>query len=376
MNPDPINYLRGVLSRAAELGVSDIHLSVLAPVYFRRYGALEAVSGEDPLTRDQVDAVVAALLSDSQRQTFEETKSVDLAFQLEDPPGRYRINVFYERGRPALSVRRLDDQFRTLSELHLPNQLSELVSLRDGLVLVTGPTGSGKSTTLATMINQINHERSAHVVTIEDPIEYEHGNVRSLVRQRELHSDVRSFAEAVRASLREDPDVILVGEMRDAETARAAITAAETGHLVFSTLHTGDTVGAISRLLGIFPAEEQDAVRHELSLVLRSVVAQRLVRSVDQESRYPAVEILNINNAVANLIRLRKFEQIYSAIESGSAQGMQTFDQSLADLVASGRLTESDGRSHSRNVAAFEAALVSGRGRGMRRRRTGEGVRS
>ncbi|MEM7232204.1 MAG: PilT/PilU family type 4a pilus ATPase [Planctomycetota bacterium] len=344
---------------AVSTSASDVHLSVGARPYFRRFGSLGPSSAYDELSSSDLAAIVRFLLSDAQLATYERDRTVDLAYRLEEPRGRYRINVFFERGQHAISIRRLDDEFRTIEELNLPEQMHELSKLRDGLVLVTGPTGSGKTTTLATVLHQINAARSEHIITIEDPIEYEHRNIRSLVRQRELHSDVTSFASAVRAALREDPDVLLVGEMRDVETARAAITAAETGHLVFSTLHTGDTVGAVSRLLGVFPADEQDAVRHELSLVLRAVVAQRLIEAVDGEGRYPAVEILMVTNAVANLIRIQKFEQLYSALEAGRTHGMQTFDQSLAELVSRGRVSDEVGLRNCRDEPSYLACLLA-----------------
>ena len=257
----------------------------------------------------------------------------------------------------AVAIRRIENEFRTLADWHLPASLGDLADLRDGLVIMTGPTGSGKTTTLATLIHEINLNRECHIVTVEDPVEYVHGNVRSLVHQRELYTDVPDFASAVRASLREDPDVILVGEMRDVETARAAVTAAETGHLVFSTLHTGDTVGAIDRLLGIFSGAERDAVAHQISLVLRAVVAQRLLPSAQGRTRVPAVEILKVTKAVAHLVRVGKFEQIYSAIETGRAQGMQSFEQSLAALVERGLVTEANAFSATRDPSLFQEWL-------------------
>jgi twitching motility protein PilT len=248
----------------------------------------------------------------------------------------------------------LDDTFRSFEALHLPPQLKELTALRDGLVLVTGPTGSGKSTTLATMINAINTGRSGHILTIEDPIEYVHRHRKCLVHQRELYTDVPAFADAVRAALREDPDVILVGEMRDLATMRAAITAAETGHLVFSTLHTADAVGALDRMIGLFPGNEQDSIRQQLSMVLRAVVAQRLLARKDGQGRVPAVEILKVTPAVAHLIRTNKPSQIYSAIETGAALGMQTMEQALAALNVQGLIDEVFARQMARDGRSFE----------------------
>ena len=231
-----------------------------------------------------------------------------------------------------------------------------------GLVLVTGPTGSGKTTTLAALLDHINHTRSEHILTIEDPIEFVYQSDKSLVHQRQLNEDTRSFANALRAALREDPDVILVGEMRDAETIRAAVTAAETGHLVFSTLHTGDCVGAIDRMIGVFDAEEQLALRQQLSMVLRGVVAQHLIKDPRTGGRVPLSEILFVNPAVANLIRTSKSAQIYSIMELGSLEGMQTAEYALADLVANGVLTESQAMPMARDQRALKTRLDRLRG--------------
>jgi twitching motility protein PilT len=256
-----------------------------------------------------------------------------------------------------MAIRRLDENFRTFDELTLPPQMIQLSSYPHGLVIVTGPTGSGKSTTLATLINRINESRNAHIITIEDPLEFIHQNKKSLVRQRELHLDVPNFAEAVRAALREDPDVILVGEMRDLETMRAAIVAAETGHLVFSTLHTGDVVGSISRMMSVFPAEEQSAVKNQLARVLRAVVSQKLVHRTGGEGRVPAVEIMFVTPAIANLIRTGELQQIYSMMQTGNAEGMLLLEQSLANLYHFGLIAREDAVRMARDVSIFESRL-------------------
>jgi twitching motility protein PilT len=281
---------------------------------------------------------------------------VDFAFFAERGT-RFRANVFRQRGTIAMAIRRLDDEFRSFDELTLPPQMMQLANFPHGLVIVTGPTGSGKSTTLATLINRINESRHAHIITIEDPLEFIHVNKQSLVRQRELYCDVPTFADAVRASLREDPDVILVGEMRDLETMRAAIIAAETGHLVFSTLHTGDVVGSISRMTSVFPAEEQSAVKNQLARVLRAVVAQKLVHRVGGNGRVPAVEIMFVTPAIANLIRTGEIQQIYSLMQTGNADGMLLLEQSLANLFHFGLITRDDAVRLARDTTIFESRL-------------------
>ncbi|MGE0757653.1 MAG: type IV pilus twitching motility protein PilT, partial [Pirellulaceae bacterium] len=267
------------------------------------------------------------------------------------------INVFRQRGGVALAIRRLDEEFKSFTDLTLPPQMEKLATFPHGLVIVTGPTGSGKSTTLASLINRINETRQAHIITIEDPLEFIHTNKRSLVRQRELYCDVPSFADAVRASLREDPDVILVGEMRDLETMRAALVAAETGHLVFSTLHTGDAVGSISRMTSVFPAEEQSAVKNQLSRVLRAVVSQKLLHRVGGKGRVPAVEVMFVTPAVANLIRTGELQQIYSMMQTGNADGMLLLEQSLASLCHYGIISRDDALQLARDSTIFDSRL-------------------
>ena len=346
-----------LLRHCIEIGASDLHLSAQVGHMVRLNGVLK------PLTtyrmRINLDQMVEVIMNPRQRKVFEQEQTLDLAYAL--PSGeRFRVHIYRERGEAAAAVRKLESRFRTFEELSLPPQLKELSDLRDGLVLITGPTGSGKTTTLAAQINRINMTRSCHIVTVEDPVEYLHQNIKSLVRQRELYTDVPGFSQAVRASLREDPDVILIGEMRDLETTRAAITAAETGHLVFSTLHTGDTVGALDRMIGLFPGWEQESARHQISMVLRAVVAQRLLPSRNGNGLLPAVEILRVTPAVANLIRTGRPQQIYSTIETGVAQGMQTLEQSLAGLIRKGSITPEDARSAARDWRTVEAHLRRG----------------
>ncbi|MCA8926098.1 MAG: PilT/PilU family type 4a pilus ATPase [Planctomycetes bacterium] len=347
--------LDALLERCVALEASDLHLGAGQPPIVRREGLLEPLGDEPALEADELDALALALLEPEQRAAFVRERTVDLAYSL--PSGaRFRLNLFAERVGTGFAVRRLDERLRGLAELRLPASLTRLATLDDGLVVVTGPTGSGKSTTLAALIDLINAQRPAHVITLEDPIEYVHTSRRALVRQRQLHTHFPAFPEALRAALREDPDVLLVGEMRDLETLRIALMAAETGHLVLSTLHAAGAVGAVERFVGGFPGGERDAVRHQLAMVLRGVVAQRLVRGAGG-ARVPAVEVLLATSAIANLIRSGKSAQLQSALESGGALGMQTFDDSLADAVKRGWLDEASARGATRDPQAFADRL-------------------
>lgn len=353
---DPKEAFDHLLRECLAVGASDLHLSADAAPVVRLHGRLRPLMAGLPGLAGDAGEMATAIITPEQKRAFEQEHTLDLAYSLGSGE-RFRVHFYRERGRTAVAVRKLDSTFRSFEDLYLPPQMRELADLRDGLVLITGPTGSGKTTTLATQIHHINMTRSCHVVTIEDPVEYLHHNLKSLVRQRELHADVASFAGAVRASLREDPDVILIGEMRDIETTRAAITAAETGHLVFSTLHTGDTVGAIDRMIGLFPGPEQDSARSQISMVLRAVVAQRLLPNPQGDGRLPAVEILRVTPAVAHLIRTGKPQQIYSIIETGAAHGMQTLEQSVASLLGRGLVAAEDARLVVRDWKAVEAYL-------------------
>ena len=362
--------LSTLLSECVQCGASDLHLSSGERPYLRVNGNLIPVTTE-ALPRQAVQEIIVSLLSDERRAALEHHGEADVAFALNGHE-RFRGHIYREKRGLTLAVRRLEDKFRPLSELNLPPALAELSRLTDGLVLFTGPTGSGKSTTLATLLDDINRHRACHIVTIEDPIEYVHENIKSLVHQREVHRDVDSFAEAVRASLREDPDVVLVGEMRDVETMRAAIVVAETGHLVFSTLHCGNAVGALDRIIGAFPAHERDSLCQQLSMTLRTVVAQHLLPRADGRGRVPAVEILRVNKAVANLIRNHKSEQMYTAMESGGGDGMQTLEQSLAGLVTSEMILAETARDLAGSVHILEQRLKSA-DNGATRRPSGAG---
>jgi twitching motility protein PilT len=348
--------LHELLAECKKRGASDVHLTGGVKAYFRVDNDVFPIG--EPLPPDDVEQIALALMTEPQRHVFHEKLQIDLAFFTPDNT-RYRANAFRQRGSVALAIRRLDEEFRTLNDLNLPPQLDELANFPFGLVVVTGATGSGKSTTLATILHQINLHRACHVITIEDPIEHVHQNNKSLFHQRELHCDVADFATALKAALREDPDVLLVGEMRDLETMRAAITAAETGHLVFSTLHTGDCVGSISRMVGAFPADEQPMVRDQLSRVLRAVVSQRLVRHKSGKGRVPVVEIMRINSAVSNLIRTGDMRQALTAIQAGAEEGMLLLEQSLACLAAANLIAVEEARLWARDLNVFESRYKS-----------------
>jgi twitching motility protein PilT len=344
-----------LLTLAAQRGASDIVLVAGSAIALRVKGALTPAAGK-PLSSEDIRGLLLPLLTARQAEELEGNKSLDFCFA-RGQVGRFRANFHYQRGTLAASIRLLPAQIPTLESLHLPAALAQLAERRQGLVLLTGPTGCGKTSTLAALLDLINIRRRDHIITIEDPVEYEHANHNSLVEQIEVGHDTPSFAHAVRAVLRQDPDVILVGEMRDAETMSAALTAAETGHLVLSSLHTNDTSQSISRILDIFPAGHQSQIRQQLSLALVAIVTQQLVPAADNASRYPAVEILMATTAIRNLIRTGQDHQIRSHISTGRAEGMMTMEQSLAELVGSGHILRDTAFSHCYNVAELRQYL-------------------
>ncbi len=344
-----------LLTLAIQRGASDIVLVAGSAIALRVKGSLTPAAGK-PLSPEEIRSLLVPLLTARQAEELEENKSLDFCFA-RGQIGRFRANFHYQRGTLAASIRLLPAQIPSLESLHLPAALAQLAERRQGLVLLTGPTGCGKTSTLAALLGLINVRRRDHIITIEDPVEYEHANHNSLVEQIEVGHDTPSFAQAVRAVLRQDPDVILVGEMRDAETMSAALTAAETGHLVLSSLHTNDTSQSISRILDIFPAGHQSQIRQQLSLALVAIVTQQLVPAADTASRYPAVEILMATTAIRNLIRTGQDHQIRSHISTGRAEGMMTMEQSLAELVSSGRILRETAFSHCYNVAELRQYL-------------------
>jgi twitching motility protein PilT len=349
-----------LLKRCLELHASDVHLSTgLAPI-FRIHGSLNPDNSEH-LGSNEIISIVTLLLSDTKQDELQKTGHVDLAYSLPNKE-RFRINVYLEMNKTAIAIRHLDNCFKSMQQLHLPPQLENITNFKHGLILVCGSTGSGKSTTLASMLHEINNTRKCHILTIEDPIEFVHENINSMIHQRELGSDVISFASSLRASLRQDPDVIMVGEMRDLETMKAALTAAETGHLVFSTLHTGDAVGVVERLIGSFPGDEQVVARTRIASALKSVIAQRLIPVEDGNGRVPATEILMVTNSVSNLIASGKTSQIYSSMESGKAEGMQTLEQSLHSMVKDRWISNKTALEYSKNNTALEKLLNKNNG--------------
>ncbi|MBZ5617122.1 MAG: PilT/PilU family type 4a pilus ATPase [Acidobacteriia bacterium] len=342
--PQSTASLDQLLQAAANRNASDVLLIVGAPAMLRINGVL-ATGGAAALDPDDVRSLVLPLLEPAQLEELQKKKSVDLSFMRENL-GRFRINLHHQRGTLAASIRLLPSRIPSLESLHLPASLAKLAERRQGLVLVTGPTGCGKTSTLAALIDIVNTRRAAHVVTIEDPIEYQHSNRSAIIEQIEVGRDTPDFAVTLRSIMRQTPDVILVGEMRDAETMATALTAAETGHLVLSTLHTNDAVQAVSRILDSFPSANQPQIRQQMSLALAAVLAQQLVPGLDGVSRWPATEIMIATDAVRALVRKGEDHQLRSQISVGRTEGMMTMEQSLAELVRVGRITRDTAHAH------------------------------
>ncbi len=342
--PQSTASLDQLLAHAAQRHASDLLLIAGAPVALRIDGVLAPAAGPE-LGAEDTRNLLLPLLTPKQAQELQQNRSTDFCFSRESI-GRFRANVHHQRGSLAGSIRLLPARIPTLESLHLPATLHRLTEARQGLILITGSTGCGKSSTLAALIDIINTERRDHVVTIEDPVEYVHGNRSSIVEQIEVGHDTPEFASSVRSIMRQTPDVILVGEMRDTETIATVLTAAETGHLVLSTLHTNDTSQAVSRILDSFPLANQPQIRQQLSLALLAVVAQQLVPTATGGGRYPALEIMMGSHAVRNLIRKGEDHQLYTAISTGRSEGMITMEQSLAELVRAGRITRETALAH------------------------------
>src|SRR3982751_2935124 len=348
-------HVNDLLKIAVERGASDLHLKVGSFPMMRVRCTLVPAVEDKKLDHEDVVAMGAAVMSTTQRQKFKESQEVDLAYSVPGL-GRFRCNIFQQRGTVGLVLRVIPMHIRSVDELGLPRVLKKIAEEERGLVLVTGTTGSGKSTTLAAMIDYINRSRSAHVMTVEDPIEFLHRDNKSMVNQREVSVDTRSFAQALRSALRQDPDVILVGEMRDFETIETGLTAAETGHLVFSTLHTLDATETINRIIAVFPPHQQKQVRLQLASVLRAVISQRLLPRADGDGRAPAVEVMISTPFIRDcIVDKDKTHLIHGAIAAGTSQyGMQTFDQSIFGLYQQGLVSYEEALRWASNVDEFK----------------------
>jgi len=334
--------IEDLMTQLVEEGGSDLHLATGQPPYGRFNGQLRPIRKDFTLTEESCNRLIFSLLNNAQRKQLEQTWELDCSYGLRGV-SRFRVNVYRQKGSYAACLRALGNSIPPIEKLGLPPVVEEISRKPKGLVLVTGPTGSGKTTTLAALLNNINHTRAEHILTIEDPIEFTYQNDRSLIHQREVNEDTRSFANALRAALREDPDVILVGELRDLETIQLAITAAETGHLVFGTLHTSSAPQTVDRMVDVFPAGQQTQIRVQLSSSLLAVLSQTLCKSTQPMAgsmgRAMALEIMVNTPACANLIREGKTAQLYSLIQTGAQYGMQTLERSLANLVQANRIT-------------------------------------
>ncbi|MDY0359940.1 MAG: PilT/PilU family type 4a pilus ATPase [Desulforegulaceae bacterium] len=352
--PKPLN-MKEILFLTKKKGASDLHLYCNMPPVFRIKGELCQMSCE-PLSNEDIVLLLNDVMTKRHKEVLERKKSVDFAIS-SVTAGRFRFAVYYQQGVLSVAARLLSDKIADLKSLGLPESVAKFAEFRDGLVLVTGVTGSGKSTTLATIIDLINKNYKKNIITVEDPVEYLHENHNSIIHQREVHSDVLSFADALRDSLRADPDVILVGEIRDLETMRTAVMAAETGHLVFATLHSKDALSSVNRMVGAFPAAEQPQLRQQLASTLRGVLSQRLIPDINNTKRVPAAELMFVNQAISNLIRQAKDDMIYSAIETGLKENMQTMEQSLIKLLEAGEISRETAISSAKNRIMMEKRL-------------------
>src|ERR1051326_7323618 len=352
--------MHDLLTLMIERGASDLHITTGTHPQIRLHGKLTALTQFEVQAPQDTQRLAYSVLNEGQKQKFEEENELDLSFGIQGL-ARFRCNVYRQRGAVAAAIRVIPFKIRNFAELNLPPIVEQLADRPKGLVLVTGPTGSGKSTTLAAMIDKINSERNDHNLTIEDPIEFVHMNKNCVVNQRELHADTKSFSDALRAALREDPDVVLIGEMRDLETIESALRIAETGHLTFGTLHTNSASSTINRIIDVFPAHQQPQIRAQLSMVLEGILCQSLIPKSDGKGRSMIMEILVPNAAVRNLIREDKIHQIYSAMQSGQEKfGMQTFNQSLATSYFQKQITLETALARSSNVDELQEMINRG----------------
>jgi len=344
-----------LLEEVVRKRASDLHLQVGLPPMLRIDGSLVPVSGYDVLTEEEVERLVFAILDQDQQQILLKDKEFDFSFAFGDL-GRFRVNAFHERGNLAAALRLIPNEIKSVTELGMPTVVNNFANYPRGLVLVTGPTGSGKSTTLAALVDKINVERAQHIITIEDPIEFTHKSKKSVVVQREVHYDTYSFSAALRSSLRQDPDVVLIGEMRDLETISAAITIAETGHLVFATLHTNSAAQSIDRMIDVFPPHQQPQIRAQLANILMAICSQRLIPAIGG-GRLVAAEVLVATSAVRNIIREGKSHQLDAVIQTGGDQGMQSMDKTLVGMVQSGSVTFDEARNFAVDLGEFDRMM-------------------
>lgn len=344
-----------LLDEVVKKKASDLHLQVgLAPM-LRIDGSLTPVTGADVLNEEAIEALVFAILDEDQKQILLKDKEFDFSFAYGDL-GRFRVNAFHERGNIAAALRLIPNEILTIEQLGLPPIVNKFADYPRGLVLVTGPTGSGKSTSLAALVHKINNEKAVHIITIEDPIEFTHRSIKSVIVQREVHYDTYSFSAALRSALREDPDVVLIGEMRDLETIASAITIAETGHLVFATLHTNSAAQSIDRMIDVFPPHQQPQIRAQLSNILMSITSQRLVPSIGG-GRIAAAEILIATPAVRNIIREGKSHQLEAVIQTGAEFGMQSMDKQLVSLIHEGNITYEEARNFAVDIDELDRLM-------------------
>ncbi|MDP3740914.1 MAG: type IV pilus twitching motility protein PilT [bacterium] len=344
-----------LLSQVLEHGSSDLHLLVGKPPYLRLDGKLVPVAGYPVCEAEHLDKLLGVLLNDAQKKQLDERKQVDFSHSYKGD-ARFRVNVYYQKGTLAAAFRHIPTKIRTLSELGLPDKLGDFTKYRQGLVLVVGPTGHGKSTTLAALVDMINHTRAEHIITIEDPIEYLFIQDKSIISQREVYQDTESFAVAIRATLREDPNVVMVGEMRDLESISTTITVAETGHLVFATLHTNDAAQTIDRIVDVFPSHQQNQVRSQLANILVGVISQRLLPRVGG-GQIPALEIMSSNNAVRNVIREGRSYELPNIIHTSGGEGMISLDKYLAEMVKKGLVKLEDAQPFSNSPDLFKSLV-------------------
>ena len=360
-NPPQIS-LSELLRKLSELGGSDLHVTTGTPPLVRVHGTIRPLDGYRPLTSAETKQLAYSVLTDAQKHRFEENLELDFSFGVKGL-SRFRANLFNQRGAVGAVFRAIPYEIKSFEDLGLPQVVKDLCTKPRGLVLVTGPTGSGKSTTLAAMIDKINRERHEHILTIEDPIEFLHNHKNCIVNQREVNADTKGFPEALRTALRQDPDVVLVGEMRDLETIESALRIAETGHLTFATLHTNSAASTINRIIDVFPAVQQAQVRAQLSLTLEGILCQSLLPRADSSGRAMAMEVLIPNSAIRNLIREDKVHQIYSMMQTGQdVHGMQTFNQSLATLFHKRQISRDQAFQSSSNANELRDLIDRGAG--------------